>query len=131
MTKIDALLFRAYSRALVLYPTGFRRQYREQMLQTVRDAHRERHAGSMRFWLEICMDLVKSICVERVLVKRQPILTHALAVALVLTLLGGAAAITIQQILRRGADQPQIEMVNWYASEIEAGVAPDLGACEK
>jgi len=31
----------------------------------------------------------------------------------------------MQQMLRRGADQPQIDMVNDYASEIASGTNPD------
>ncbi|HEY2169917.1 MAG TPA: hypothetical protein VGJ30_09860 [Candidatus Angelobacter sp.] len=43
---------------------------------------------------------------------------------MVLTVLGGVAAITMQQMLRRGANQPQIDMAQWYAGEIAAGEAP-------
>ena len=125
MRVTDAVLFQAYRRTLILYPQGFRIQYQEQMLLTLRDACRERRSGATRFWLNVCKDLVKSVCVERMFVKRQPVFIYAVSVALVLTLVGWAAAITIQQMLRRGADQPQVEMVNWYASEIEAGVTPD------
>ncbi len=125
MRKSDVFFFDVYRRALVLYPPVFRRRYREQMLQTLHDADRERCAGAMCFWLQSFTDLAKSLCVERMLMKRQPIFTHALALTAILTLLGGAAALTMQQMLRRGADQPQIEMVNWYVSEIEAGVRPD------
>jgi hypothetical protein len=124
MRKSDRLFFDAYRRALILYSSGFRRQYGEQMMLTLSDACGERRANMIRFWLKTFADLAKSACVERILIKRQPIFTYAFSLAMILTLLGGAAALTIQQMLRRGADQPQIEMVDWYASEIESGEKP-------
>jgi len=110
---------------LTLYPVRFRRVYGEQMLQTLRDARRETSHRPARFWLEIWYDLVKSVFGEHVLMMKRPDFVHALVFGLILTLLGGAAAITIQQMLRRGADQPQIEMVDFYASEIESGTSPE------
>lgn len=55
---------------------------------------------------------------------QRPLVFHTLALAVILTLLGGAASITMQQMLRRGANQPQIDMVDWYAGEITAGEDP-------
>lgn len=55
---------------------------------------------------------------------QRPITFYTLALALVLTLAGGVAAVTMQQMLRRGADQPQIDMADWYAGEIGSGEAP-------
>jgi hypothetical protein len=123
------LWFLVYERACLLYPPRFRRQYQKQMLQTLRDAHRDRKAQSVRFWLNAYFDLVRSACTEhrmtlRAAVLQQPFLFHALSVGLILTLLGGVAAVTMQQMLRRGADQPQIDMVNYYASEIGSGTEP-------
>ncbi len=55
---------------------------------------------------------------------QRPVVFHTLALAVILTVLGGAASITMQQMLRRGANQPQIDMVDWYAGEITAGEDP-------
>jgi hypothetical protein len=124
------LSFLVYERAFLLYPPRFRRQYRDQMLQTLRDAHRDRKAQYARFWLNAYFDLVSSAYTEHMMTLRtevfkQPALVHALSLGLILTLLGGVAAVTMQQMLRRGADQPQIDMVNSYASEIASGTNPE------
>ena len=124
------LSFLVYERALVLYPPRFRSQYRDQMLQALRDAHDDRKTNTVRFWLSAYFDLVRSACAEHMMTLRtkvfkQPVLVHALSLGLILTLLGGIAAVTMQQMLRRGADQPQIDMVNDYASEIASGTNPD------
>ena len=124
------LSFLVYERAFLLYPPQFRREYRDQMLQTLRDAHRDRKAQYTRFWLNAYFDLVRSAYTEhmktlRTEVLKQPVLFHALSLGLILTLHGGVAAVTMQQMLRRGANQPQIDMVNYYASEIASGTKPD------
>jgi hypothetical protein len=49
---------------------------------------------------------------------------HTLALVAFLTLLGGAASLTVQQMLRHGANQPQIDMADFYAGEIVAGREP-------
>ena len=49
---------------------------------------------------------------------KRPIFLYSLVLGLILTVLGGAAAITIQQMLRRGADQPQLQMADLYVSQI-------------
>jgi len=128
--RSHVLSFFVYERALLLYPPGFRREYREQMLQTLRDAHHDRKAQYVRFWLKAYFDLVRSPYTEHMMtlrteVLKQPILFHALSLGLILTLLGGVAAVTMQQMLRRGANQPQIDMVNYYSSEIASGTNPD------
>jgi hypothetical protein len=121
----DLLLFLIYKRVLQLYPTRFRSEYEQQVIQTLRDAHGECRVSSLRFWFKIYGDLVKSVCVERIFMMKQPIVLHAISLGVILTLLGGLAAVTIQQMLRRGADQPQIEMVDFYVSEIESGLNPN------
>lgn len=119
-----------YRGTLVIYPRRLRFAYREQMLQTLRDAYRDRNVGTVHFWFRIYIDLAQSSFTERFNIMRDfvfkaPIAFHTAALALVLTLLGSAAAITMQQMLRRGANQPQIDMAQWYAGEIGAGEAPD------
>jgi hypothetical protein len=130
MTKPSSFLLMVYKRALLLYPLRVRREYQQQMLQTLLDAHHEERAGSRRFWLKIYADLLHAAVYERIFMLReqvlkQPIFFHALCLGLILTFLGGTAAVTFQQMLRRGANQPQIEMAKYYATEIGSGQAPD------
>ena len=51
----------------------------------------------------------------------RPIFFHTVAFAAILTICGAGAAVTCQQMLRRGADQPQIQMAKNYASQIVQG----------
>ena len=130
MTEPTLFLLTVYKRALVLYPPRLRHGYQQQMVQTLLDAQSENRSGSRRFWLTIYTDLLQSAFSERIFMLReqvlkQPIFFHALCLGLILTFLGGTAAVTFQQMLRRGANQPQIEMANFYASEIGSGEAPD------
>jgi hypothetical protein len=129
MKNLPPPLLWLYRGALVIYPRRLRFAYREQMLQTLRDAYRDRNVGTVHFWFRVYKDLAQSSFMERSNMMRDfvfkaPIAFHTAALALVLTLLGGAAAITMQQMLRRGANQPQIDMAQWYAGEIGAGEAP-------
>jgi hypothetical protein len=55
---------------------------------------------------------------------KQAIYLHAVMLGLILTALGGAAAITVQQMLRRGADQPQIQMADLSVSQLLSGEKP-------
>lgn len=129
MKALPAHMLWLYRAALVAYPRRLRLAYREQMLQTLRDAYRDRNIGTIHFWCRVYKDLAQSSLTERSSMMRDfvfkaPIAFHTAALALVLTLLGGATAITMQQMLRRGANQPQIDMAQWYAGEIGAGEAP-------
>lgn len=132
MSAPSPLLLAVYRRALHLYPTPLRLHYQEQILQTLRDAHAEaRHNRPQpRFWLAIFADLLKSVCKENLLMLREqiiarPIFFHALTLGLILTLFGGAASLTFQHMLRRGANQPQAQMASVYSAEIASGTKPD------
>ena len=129
MKTLPAHMLWLYRAALVAYPRRLRLAYREQMLQTLRDAYRDRNIGTIHFWFRVYKDLAQSSFTERFSMMRDfvfktPIAFHTTALALVLTLLGGTTAIIMQQMLRRGANQPQIDMAQWYAGEIGAGEAP-------
>ena len=56
----------------------------------------------------------------------RPIFFHALTLGLILTVWGAAASLTFQQMLRRGVNQPQIQMAASYAAAIAAGGKPDI-----
>jgi len=124
------LLLRVYRIALVFYPAKFRQEYRQQMLQTLRDAYCDKQTGSGKFWVSVFYDLLKSAAMERssmlrAQILKQPIFLHTFALALIMTILGGAAAITMHGMLRRGANQPQAEMADFYSSEIFSGTSPE------
>lgn len=126
----NPLLLAFYRNSLRLYPSRLRLRYQDQLLQTVRDAHAERRSPPLFFWFHLFADLLKSCMKEHLLMIRQqaiarPIFFHALILGLILTVWSGAAAHTFQQMLRRGANQPQAQMADLYASEIASGVKPD------
>jgi hypothetical protein len=128
MNRPSPFAFAAYRSALQLYPSHLRLRYQEQMLQTVRDAHAERASSAPIFWLRIFLDLLKSSLREHLdMVRKQvfarPTFFYTLTLAVVLTVLGFCAAIVMQQMLRRGADQPQIQMAAAYAGQLASGQA--------
>jgi hypothetical protein len=130
MNPPDPILLSLYRSALGLYPARLRFRYSDQILQSIRDAHAESRAHPVRFWTRLFADLCKSSLKEHLLMTRdaairRPILYHALTLGLILTLMGGAAAVTMQQMLRRGADHPQIEMGRRYAHDLAAGQKPE------
>ena len=123
MKPKERLLIWAYGRALALYPGRLRQEYREPMLQTLRDALADRTRGGWRFRFRAFADLIESSLMERLHMLRdaylrRPLVFHTLALALILTLIGFVSAVTMQQMLRRGADQPQLDMAAWYAGKI-------------
>jgi hypothetical protein len=132
MTRPNPLLFALYRSALHLYSSRLRLHYQDQMLQTVRDADSERSYSALYFWLYLFTDLAKSSAKERLLMIRKQILAHPVflyttALALILTLWGFPAAMTLQSAIRSAADQPQIQMAQNYASDLTSGkLATDL-----
>lgn len=129
MNRSNLIIFTLYRHALRLYPQHLRVLYQDQMLQTVRDADAERTYTALYFWLYLFADLFRSSLKERFRMThdnafRRSILFHAVLLGLVLTLMGGAAAVTMQQMLRRGADHPQIEMARSYAHNLATGIVP-------
>lgn len=130
MKAPNPLLLAIYRNALCLYPSRLRLHYQDQMIQTLRDDHAGHRRIAAAFWLQIFTDLLKSSAQEHFFMIRQqilarPIFFHALTLGLILTLFGGAASLTFQQMLRRGANQPQAQMSAFYTSEIASGVKPD------
>jgi hypothetical protein len=123
MNRPNPVLFALYRGALRVYPSRLRLLYQDQMLQTIRDADSERSYSALYFWLYLFADLAKSSIKERLLMIRNqilahPVFFHTFALALILTLWGFPAAMTLQGAMRSAADQPQIQMAQNYASEI-------------
>jgi len=129
MKPPSPFLFALYRGSLRLFPGHLRLRYQDQLLQTALDAHRD-STSRLRFWPSLFADLIQSAVKEHLLMIRdqviaRPIFFHALTIGLILTVMGGAASLTFQQMLRRGANQPQMQMARVYASRIVRGVKPD------
>jgi hypothetical protein len=130
MKAPSPLLLAVYRNSLRLYPPHLRLRYYDQLLQTARDAHADRHTLALFFWLHLFADLLISSAKENLLMIREqvlarPIFFHALTLGLLFTMLGGAASAVFQGMLRHGANQPQAQMAAFYASKIASGVNPD------
>lgn len=130
MRVLSRLAFSLYKAALLLYPRRLRLRYRPEMLQSLRDAHNDRRNGFWSFWLRMFNDLLCSACMEQSLmlsqqIMKRPICFHTATLGLLLTVLGGVGTLQLRQMIRHGANQPQIEMAHFYSSEIGGGSAPD------
>lgn len=130
MKAPSPLLLSLYGNALHLYPSRLRSEYKDEMLRVLCDAYADNRSGPVIFWLCIFADLLKSSVKEHLFMVRQQILTrpiffHALILGIILTACGAAASATFQQMLRRGANQPQAQMAESYASKIASGMKPD------
>jgi hypothetical protein len=128
MKLFNPTLFALYRNCLHLYPQRLRVLYYDQLLQTARDAHID--SDTLTFWPSLFADLFKSAVKEHLLMIRdegiaRPIFFHALIIGLILTLMGGSASLTFQQMLRRGANEPQAQMAASYASQIASGAKPE------
>jgi hypothetical protein len=127
MKPPNPILFAFYRTCLHLYPRRLRLLYHDQLLLTARDAHAD--ADSLSFWPSLFADLFQSAVKEHLFMIRdeviaRPIFFHSLIIGLILTLMGGAASLTFQQMLRRGANQPQAQMAAAYASQITSEAKP-------
>lgn len=130
MSLPNPLLFALYRRAIQLYPSRLRVLYRDQMLQTARDAYAARTSTAAFVWLHLITDLLQSLLKEHMLMIREqvvarPIFFHAVTLGLLLTFMGGASSLIFQQMLRRGANQPQAQMADSYASQMASGSKPE------
>lgn len=129
MKRPSRLAFSLYKAALLLYPSRLRFKYCSEILQTLRDAHDD-NRNVLRFWLRMFKDLLRSAGMERILmlsqqIAQRPIFFYTVTVGFLLTVLGAVGTLQVRQMIRRGANQPQIEMAHFYASEIGGGAAPD------
>jgi hypothetical protein len=130
MTIPESVPLAVYARLIqLIYPHHLCVRYRDQMLQTARDADDERSSTALPFWAYLYADLVRSSLQEHTRMFRnevmaRPIFFHTVAFAAILTICGAGAALTCQQMLRRGANQPQAQMAEQLVSELTSGRAP-------
>jgi hypothetical protein len=122
-------LIRLYTLALFLYPATFRQRYAGCMRQTFRDALGDRSLPRRSLLPLVLRDLITSLAKEHLAMLRdtfaRPALIYNAAVlAGLATVLAYALYAIPQQVLRRVADDPQVEMADNLAWQLEQGVAP-------
>jgi hypothetical protein len=120
-----------YAIALRLYPAGFRAQYGPAMNQTFRDAIQDVSLSRRTFLPMVLMDLATSLTKEHISMIRETFLRPALVFnAVVLAGISTVLALALysipQQVLRQGANDPQIQLAGDLASRLETGIgAPE------
>jgi hypothetical protein len=135
----DSPMLAIYGRCLALYPPAFSRRYAEEMMLAAAQARLEwiadepdRPAASRKawlFWWWMFLDLFRSAGKEwmhmgRRVISARSIAFHAVALGILFTLIGGAASLVVQQMLRRGTDQPQWQMAAEAADRLGRGEDP-------
>lgn len=130
ISNVGRLIFPTYRSGLALLPREFRERNEKQMLLSVSDALHDPGVHRLSFCWTLFVDLIQSCVKEHFAMLpeklgKHAIAVHALGLGLLLTLLGGLCMQVTQQLLRRGADQPQQQMVNLAASRLADGESPD------
>jgi hypothetical protein len=118
-----------YVRALRLYPAAFRDAYAEAMRQSLRDALADTSFPRRKFVSLLLRDLATSLLKEhfamiREAYARPALVFNALVLAGVSTVLALALYAIPQQVLRNGANDPQIQLATDAAARLENGAAP-------
>ena len=113
-----------YARALRLYPENFRYAHAESMRQTFRDALHDASLPQSQLILLILRDFLTSIVKEHLSMLRDTFARPALIFnALILAALATGLALALyaipQQVLRQGANDPQIQMATDMASFLD------------
>ena len=116
-----------YSGALRLYPESFRYAHAESMRQTFRDALHDASLPRRQLIPLVLRDFLTSIVKEhfsmlRDTFARPALVFNALVLAGLATVLALALYAIPQQLLRRGADDPQVEMADNLVGQLEQGI---------
>ena len=127
-SRVDPL-DRFYGLAIHLYPAAFRAAYASAMRQAFRDARQDCTLPRHTLILLVFRDLATSLAKEHFAMLRDTFSRPALLFnALVLTALATGLALALntipQQVLRLGANDPQIAMAGDLAARLEQGVSP-------
>jgi hypothetical protein len=122
-------LERIYAQALRLYPAHFRAAHGASMRQTFCDALRDRSLSRRTLISLVLRDLVTSLAKEhlamlRYTFLRPALLFNAVVLAAISTVLALALYTIPQQVLRQGANDPQIQLAGDLAARLEQGIAP-------
>ena len=118
-----------YAALLCLYPPRFREQYGAAMRQAFRDALADRSIARADLFRLTCADLFTSVCRENLAMlldtlTRPLLVFNALVLASISTVLALALYAIPQQVLRQGADDPQLQLAGDLAERLERGAAP-------
>jgi hypothetical protein len=128
-TRTDGKTEKLYAIALRLYPEPFRNSYAIPMRQALRDALAD-HTTSRRSILNLfARDLLTSLIKEhltmlRATYARPALLFNAVILAGIATGIALALYAIPQQVLRNGANDPQIQLATDTAARLEDGSAP-------
>lgn len=125
----DSQLESMYARALRLYPETFRYAHADSMRQAFRDALRDASLPQRQLLPLILRDYLNSIVKEHLSMLRDTFARPALVFnALILAVLATGLALALyaipQQVLRQGANDPQIALAGDLVAKLEQGVAP-------
>ncbi len=132
MTKPDrggSALQSLYATAIRLYPPRFRDQYGPLMRQALRDALADRTLSRRAVVRLLFHDFATSLIQEHLAMLSdtfsRPILAfNALMLAGIATVLALFLYAIPQQVLRQGANDPQLQLAGDLAARLEQGVAP-------
>jgi hypothetical protein len=118
-----------YASALRLYPGHFQTAYSEAMQQAFRDALQDRSVRRRMLLATILSDLVTSLAKENLAMMRDTFARPAVLFnAIILSALATGLALALyaipQQVLRQGANDPQIALAGDLVEKLESGVAP-------
>lgn len=131
MKRRHPLPLAAYAYTIqLIYPRHLCDRYHGQMLQTARDADRDRTYSALQFWAYLYAELFRSSLQEHTRMFRnqllaRPVFFYTLTLAVLFTVWGLFAAMSIQGALRRSADQPQLQMAQDYAAALAGGRTVD------
>jgi hypothetical protein len=118
-----------YAAAIRLYPARFRDTHGACMRQTFRDALDDRSLSRRALIPLVLRDLVSSLVKEHLSMLRDTfgrpaLIFNALVLAGLATVLALALNTIPQQVLRLGANDPQIALADDLVAKLEQGIAP-------
>ena len=122
-------LMSLYAMAVRLYPRAFREVYGASLRQTFRDALDDRTLSRRALIPLVLRDLALSLAKEHLAMLRDTfgrpaLIFNALVLAALATVLAQALYTIPQQVLRLGANDPQIALAADLAAKLEQGIAP-------
>lgn len=117
-----------YALALRLYPGDFRAAYAGPMQRALADALADAPLDRRKLALLVIRDLIFSLVKEHLRMLRETygrpaLLLNAVILSGIATILALALYAIPQQVLRNGANDPQVQMATDLAAKLEAGAA--------
>ena len=128
-TVVDSRAERIYARALRLYPRQFREAYAFPMKQAFRDAWSDGDLPRRHLLNLIAKDLITSLVKEylnmfRETYARPALIFNAVILAGISTGIALALYAIPQQVLRNGANDPQVQLATDAVARLEDGALP-------